>query len=339
MASTATKEPRSRYVDYEPTGKNIVLTQNDIDILLLLQDIPYLPSTYLGELLGYTATVTETKTGTAIRYEGLRKRLRDLRKELGLLQVPLKSWPKKGDTDKPAVYQLALKGKAELKARGLSKPSMRLTNDFAHDMDTCLVAAQLRLFMQKYPKLRLLDANDILAFKNCPVATRRSTDPFKIPVVYWYRETRIKDAFKRHDWPPFAIAAGGNSLKFSGIELDRDSEGLFSASDDRASIERHISKILALLDTGYKLHFGDPRFWVLIFTINQQRADAIKQLIYDLTKGKGSKHILIGTVQDWEDPRPLPAPSPDLFERDLMRAYPMPFNLLHALGLKGKRAD
>ena len=45
MASTSLKEPRSRYVDYAPTGKNIVLTQNDIDILLLLQDIPYLPST------------------------------------------------------------------------------------------------------------------------------------------------------------------------------------------------------------------------------------------------------------------------------------------------------
>ena len=45
-------------------------------------------------------------------------------------------------------------------------------------------------------------------------------------------------------------------------------------------VRRAASRVtgLALLDTGYQRHFGDHRFWILLFTINQQRAEAIKQV-------------------------------------------------------------
>jgi len=97
---------RSRFADYVPTNAAVRLTQDDIRLFQLLQDIPYLALPYIGELLGHNAALVERKGRLIVRYEYLRQPLRRLRKDGGYLQVPAASWPRKGDIDRPAVYQL-----------------------------------------------------------------------------------------------------------------------------------------------------------------------------------------------------------------------------------------
>jgi hypothetical protein len=137
--------PRSRFVDYAPSGMPVVVGERDIAILALLQDFPYLSVPYIGELLGYEKQAVIQNSSTLTRYPYLRKRLTRLRKDGGYIKCPAESWRAANSRYRPAVYGLTAKGKALLRERGLHRASMRLGNDFAHDFGTCLVLASFRI--------------------------------------------------------------------------------------------------------------------------------------------------------------------------------------------------
>lgn len=296
---------RSRFVDYAPIPDSppLFLHQRDIELFALLQEFPYLPLPYIGELLGYDRKTYLQDGRPVVRYPSLRQRLARLRKDGGYLKCPAESWQAANARYKPAVYALTQKAKDELKRRGLYRPSIKLGNDFAHDFGSCLVPASFKLGVQANPRLRYIDAREIMAHPKCPEETKDAPEPFVIPITYFHRNIRI-ETHKEHDWQPFGVAyqlEDGKERKilFPGHEFDRDSEGNESPNPKRSSLERHLRIILALLDHGYEKHFGTGRFFVPFITIGEPRMRSAIRTVLKLTDGKGSKHILFKYVDDF----------------------------------------
>lgn len=319
----------------EALKPNVVLQPRDIDIFLALQQFPYLSQHYIGELLGFKRTVYERDGFKLIRYETLRRRLRYLRLA-GYLRIHPDSKPRKGAKDRPRAYMLTIEGKNALRERGLYKQAYRLSSSFNHDFGSCLIVASMKLGVQKNPKLRLIEAPEIIAHPTCPPTTRDMIDPFALPMK--------NDKVKKHDWPAWGIGyqyADGKERKifFPGHEFDCDSEGLKAADKDRSSIEHHFRNILELLDGGYKAHFGIPSMYPLIVATSPERMHKMMALLLDMTKGKGSEKILFDYMDDYTNDGPFPPATDFMLTRPKQRAGYPPLDILELLGAKEKTAS
>lgn len=326
---------RSRFVDYAPHGRTISLHQGDIDLFLLLQEFPYLPLPYIGELLGSSKKIYQQDGKQIIRYPSLRARLSRLRKDGGYLRCPEKSWRAANSRYRPAVYMLTAKAKEELRQRGLAKRSLKLSNEFAHDLGTCLVSASFKLGVREDPTLRFINAAEIVEHPACPSTTREAIEPFVMPVSYRHRNVRVEGR-KEHDWPPFGVAlklGNGRERKIllAGIEFDRRTEPLETSDVQRASLMRHLLSILALLDCGYERHFGTGRFFVPIVTIGEVRMRSVSHLLLKLTDGQGSKHILFKHVDDFASFANFPPATGHMLTVPWERAGHPPLSVVDAL--------
>ena len=306
---------------------NVVLQQRDIDIFLTLQEFPYLNQHYIGELLGFKRTTAIQNGITIVRYEVLRRRLRALRLA-GYLRIHPDSKPRKGAKDRPRAYMLTILGKNALKERRLYKPTYRLSSSFNHDFGSCLIVASMKLGVQKNPKLRLIEASEIINHPSCPQTTRDAEEPFSLPLK--------NEKVKKHDWAPWGIGFAYADRKerkifFPGHEFDCDSEGLRSDNRDRSSIEHHLRNILELLDGGYKAHFGVPSLYPLIVATSPERMQKMIALLLELTKGKGSEKILFDYMDDYTNDGQFPPATDFMFTRSKQRAGYPPFDILQAL--------
>jgi len=331
---------RPRFVDYAPSNTNVILHQGDINIFLLLQEFPYLPLPFIGELLGHPSKVYLENGKQIVRYDALRRRLRRLRKDGGYLRCPKESWNAANTRYRPAVYALTPKAKELLKERGLYLPSFRLGNDFAHDFGSCLIPASFNIGVRAHPDLRIIAPKEILDHPACPPGTRAAAEPFTIPVSYYHRNQRIETQ-KKHDWSPWGIGLklpNGKERRmfFFGHEFDRDTEPLEAHDTERSSMMRHLLSILALLDGGYTQHFGLPRGYIPIVTIGETRMRSIMKLLLKLTDGQGSKHILFKYVDDFSSFAPFPPATGHMLTTPWERVGFEPFDILAELGAKEK---
>jgi hypothetical protein len=294
---------RSRFVDFAPSDAGLSLTQGDVKLLSLLQEYPYLPLPYIGELLGASRKVYAESGKEIVRYPSLRARVGRLRKDGGYLRCPPQSWQAANSRYRPAVYALTPKAKALLQSHETGLSSIRLGNDFAHDLGCCLVAASFKLAVQHDERLRFIPFREILDHPACPETTRDAQDPLSIPVSYIHGSEHVTAA-KAHDWAPWGIGLrleNGRERRifFPGHEFDRSSEPLETADPRRSSIIRHLLGILALLEGGYRKHFGLPAVFVPFVTIGEGRMRSIMRLLLKLTGGVGSKYILFKYVDDF----------------------------------------
>lgn len=332
---------RSRFVDLAPSGLPLEITERDVAILKLFLEFPYLSVPYIGELLGHRARPTACGDKTVIRYPYLRKRLTRLRKDGGYLTCPAESWRAANSRYRPAVYALAAKGKALLRQHGLHNTASGLGNDFAHAFGTCLVVASFRIAIRQRPFLRFITHREILDHPACPEKTRAESEPLSIPVRFEYRgrsgATVPADTHKKHDWTPFGIARAlgdGRERKifFAGLEFDRRTEPLETDRADRASVTRHLQAILALLNDGYRQHFGLPSVYVPIVTTGQARKQSIQRLLLKLTGGHGSERILLKSTTDVSSWEALPPATGHTLSTPWERAGHPPFDILNVLG-------
>ena len=119
---------------------------------------------------------------------------------------------------------------------------------------------------------------------------------------------------------------------FFGHEFDRDSEPLTSGDIERSSMVRHLLSILALLDGGYKSHFGIPSGYVPIVTIGRGRMESIMRLLLKLTDGKGSRHILFKRIDDFSSYASFPPATGHMLTEPWQRAGHEPLDILKEIG-------
>ena len=326
--------PRSRFVDFQPSARPVALTAGDLNLFRLLGEFPYVPLPHLGELVGASRKTYVQGGREIVRYPSLRARLARLRKDGGYLRCPSQSWQAANARYRPAVYALTPKARSLALAEG--PPSIRLTNDFAHDLGCCIVAASFRIGVLQDPNLRFISSREILDHPACPAATRTAADPLAIPVSYQHGAETVTGT-KTHDWSPWGIGrkrADGRERRifFPGHEFDRSTEPLETSDARRSSIVRHLLSILALLDGGYRKHFGLPAVFVPIVTIGECRMRSMMRLLLKLTDGRGSRHILFKHVADFASYAPFPPATGHMLTEPWERVGHTPFSILDALG-------
>lgn len=325
---------RSRFVDFQPSPTPVVLTKSDLKLFSLLQEYPYLPLPYIGELLGASRKTYVQDGHEIVRYPSLRARLARLRKDGGYLRCPPQSWQAANARYRSAVYALTSKAKSVLAVEG--PPSIRLGNDFAHDLGCCLIAASFKIAVTQDTNLRFISYREILDHPACPDTTREAADPLAIPVSYRHGSELVTGT-KVHDWSPWGIGlklADGRERRifFPGHEFDRGSEPLETADPRRSSVVRHLLSILALLDDGYRKHFGLPAVFVPIVTIGEARMRSMMRLLLKLTDGRGSRHILFKHIDDFASYAPFPPATGHMLTEPWERAGHDPYSIGSALG-------
>jgi hypothetical protein len=318
-----------------------LITDNDVNVFLVLQEFPCLPLHFIAALLGKEPSTYQHKNGDSrTRYQYFRNRLAELRRA-GYIKVLKNLRPRKGQKNRYDVYALDVKGRQELDARRLARPSMRLTNNSNHDLGSYLIAASFKLATMEDDRLGYILPQAIIDHKDCPPATKADAFPFIIPVKYWHRD-RYVGTSKKHDYWPIGITFSTPTRKTRiriNIEYDRDTEGRESADAERSSMERHLRMILALLDDGYyKKHFGIPSFYVAIVSTTRERAEAWRQTLLTITKGKGHHLILFGVEPDWDTTQEYPKPDGHMLAQVWKRAGYTDLNMLEELGVHEKRA-
>lgn len=305
----------------------LTITKNDLDIFAVLQEFPCLSLPFIAELLGKTPCVYPRPDGRVIvRYQYLRARLTVLR-EAGYLEVVEPVRPHVGQKNRHNVYALTAKARKLLPNEPLR---MRRTNNPHHDLGSCFIAASFKLGVIADERLTYITPLEVLSHEYCPVVTREADHPFTIPVRYWHGKY-IKTT-KRHDWRPFGISYGGKKLLFAGIEFDRDNEGNESEDPERSSVEHHLRTILALLDTGYKKHFGTAKFFVPIVTTGP--IERWISTLNKLTESKGAERILFRHLSDWETAEVFPPATGHMLTGEWHRAGHPPLDLMELLGAK-----
>src|SRR5690606_2093782 len=139
-------------------------------VLQLLNRYRYLPSNYIGALLGM-----EGKYYQDILYK--------LRRRAGMVECPNASWAAANARYRPAVYALTEKGEQELKDRAPWTPVPKTGHEFNHELGVCLIRASFELGAREHG-LEVMGPQQILAHPKCPTATRHAKSPWSIPIAF-----------------------------------------------------------------------------------------------------------------------------------------------------------
>jgi len=232
---------------------------------------------------------------------------------------------------RPLIYELAPKGWALLRERGVELRHARTPANFAHELMTCQLMASFELGARN-SGARLITWLDILQSRSLPETTRQSPKPYHIPVVV----TIEGQALATHvaaDGQPFGIAranAAGTSFFFCpGIETDCGTEPIDASDFQRSSLAKKFVLYFAVEEQGiHRSHFGFPNLYVPIVTTTTARLTSMMKLLERVTGGAGSRHLLFKTfpaLTSSEKPRP---PSGHILTEDWQRVGHPPFNFL-----------
>ncbi len=323
---------RASRFDNTVIGGNFKITQIDLDVLQLLQHYDYLPSKWIGALLGMEGHY----------YQDV---LKKLRKQAGLIY-----WPASGMFTnalyQQAVYALTIKGRAYLKERGVSHPRPKgKKRELVHDLGAALFEASLVIGAKQHG-IELITEADMLAHPNCPPATHKKEDPFLMHTTFDYTppkhgrtvtlEKRVKS--DGHFIGFATKLAGGKrrSLIFPGFEIDRGTEPHEPEDYDRAFVAEKFLAFRQLLSEGaYVKQFGFPAGNHIspIISFSETEQHNLMALLARLTNNRGSKAFIFQVLPDFAHLETIPDPSGYYLTAPYKRVGHPDFCLLEELGL------
>jgi hypothetical protein len=213
-------------------------------------------------------------------------------------------------------------------------PAPRNTGIFAHEAMVCSVMAALELGARLTPGTQFLSCETLRVARTPPASSVPLPAPISISLSHRGRALKFQ---LRPDGQPFAIAHRSNegrtrTLYFPGVEVDRHTEPLAPADLERSSILRKILGYREIVATSaYREHFGFPNMLVPIVTVNAAHMEHMRQLILELTNGKGASYLLLKTVPDFTHPDLALQPDAALFQEPWQRAGHPPLDLCREL--------
>lgn len=252
---------RSRFLNFAPTGKKIVVSHNDQRIFKLLRKYRWLPSNWIVSLLD-------------LYPDWGKKRLRDLRKELGLVFCPKSSWGMDAKTQH-AVYGLT--PKCEL----LYGEALKFGNHIKHDLLACLAMASFEVGC-KQNSLTLIDWDKLKEREACtsqnwflPLQGNRKLEP---------------------DWPPFALKYNDKAFYIYGVEVDRDTESL--KGEAHKTITRMFEDYYDLLGSRAYEAIGLKRPLIPIITTSATRMDDMMATLKLVAGERSTSAFIFCTIPD-----------------------------------------
>lgn len=242
------------------SGKRIVLTDRDVEILRWLYRYRYLRS---PQLISFLKPKSEKR---------FIERLGDLFHETGLIDRPKAQWRHFDARCTPVIYELSNKGLAFLESRNqlpqrattLSRRSRSGTNiQFDHAMmivDTLVEIEQTTLATTNQ---RFVCVDEILT--RAPDTTKTAPNPLSVPVTIQPNATfpKLKSPMDTHIIPDALYGIeylnGGEKLyRFWALECENTNPN-WRSSLSKSSLARKRAAYDALIKSGgYKKHWGIP---------------------------------------------------------------------------------
>jgi len=260
---------RSRF-KRTPTGKRMVPTARDVEILRWLYRYRYLSATQLIDIL---------QPRSEKRFI---ERLGDLFHETGLIDRPPAQWRGFDARFRSIFYELSPKGiryladRAALPARATTL-SRRAHNGRAVQFDhaTMIVDALLSVELETrdHPDQRFVPVDEILA--RAPENTRQARNPLAVPVTIEPRKDRpdIRQPWHPHIIPDALygieyLIDGERRYRFWALECENTTP-LYRAASHRSSIARKEAAYEALISSrNYRTHWGIPNLRLRHVTAN-----------------------------------------------------------------------
>lgn len=253
------------------TGKQLALTERDMEIFRTLRRYRYLRSTYLHAFVGGASE------------KRFVERLGDLFHE-GYLDRPAEQWRFANARCMPVVHELA---KGGVEAAGAASEMEAVTwfrggphRQFEHTLMVCEVLASMELATLGRSDIRFIPWHEILA--KAPEATRLSAKPYLLSAANG--EAVVPDALfgleYRND--------GRKAYRFFALEADRGTMPIARAANTGTSILAKLEVYRSILAQEiYRSRLGIPNLLVLTATTGEaRRAEIVERCAGLLPDGR-----------------------------------------------------
>lgn len=207
----------------------------------------------------------------------------------------------------PLTFRLSEKGLKELRRLNLTdRNKLDNISQFAHQLATSEVMADIEIEVRKHPHLRLLSKEDLLS--RAPQATRDSKYPFSIPVDISYGKMHEHTHYVADGW--FGIEyTESKSVRWFALEINHGSNVRANNLTDAS----HLKKFLCLIalraqhptktSATFQSHFGIKAPVIGLFVqADRSVTENSKGLLGELTAGKGNRSIVFKTIPAFYSP-------------------------------------
>jgi hypothetical protein len=319
----ATRQERDR-LERKPKKFYGRLEQGSLNILLTLNDFEYLRSSWLYEFCG--ATVTKGTFQNKLTYLF----------DIGLIERPKQQTHQDGFRSSPLIYRLTQEGRNYLRNRGIAVYQTALKEGpLPHNLLACEVMANIKLAVDKTPRLRFIFKHEILA--RAPQSTREAKNPFAIgPITIAHKKERAKTHYVADGWfgIEYTELDGKKSYRFFAVEINNYSD-VRRTELDKAS---HLRKFLSLLELRRGNFFIDylgikaPVYGIFVQTEEHVTLDSMKLLRDELMAGEDGRYFLFDTIPTFQFEQETAQPDGRAFFKPWRRVVGGDFNI----GLTGK---
>ena len=258
---------RSRFLRAR-TGKNINITDRDVEIMRWLYRYRYLRAPHLISFLHPRSV------------KRFIERLGDLYHETGLIDRPKSQWLHFDARCTPVIYELSAKGQAFLESRNVQpQRATTLTRrkrsgsniQFDHAMMIVDSLVDIELAAIANQDHRFVSVDEILA--RAPESTKAAPNPLSVPVTIQPSFTfpDIKSPWDTHIIPDALygieyLIDGEKRYRFWALECENTGPG-WRSSPCKSSLARKRAAYNSLIKSGeYKKHWGIPNLKLHVVT-------------------------------------------------------------------------
>lgn len=217
---------------------------------------------------------------------------------------------------RPIIYELDSNGEQALRNHGRYDPAQAVAwlrrgreghVTLPHSVMICEALASIELGIREKPELRFIPWSEIHAAM--PEKVRTSQFSHCLPANISHKFGRETHHSKKALMPDAVFGIEyPTGVRFFALECDRDHEPLKRSNLNQTS---YLRKILQYQDVAtnrtFKKHWGLPNLLVLNLTTSELHKNKIKDLVLELTEGKGASYLLFKTMPSLGDFQVAPA--------------------------------
>lgn len=296
------------------------LQARDLAVLRLLNRYPVLRSTWLYALTGGAGDETWFKKRLGLLFHGATANGETFGP---FLDRPVQQKDAHNARYQPSFYCLAVPGERHLMSLGDTVHQARefirngrvgKIRQFAHTVATCDVLADIEHGVSKWPSLRFINSDEILAA--APRATREAKNPFAIPVTishdFGKREALLDTHYVADGWFGIEHTFPNGSVQRSYFALEINHGDNVRANNLKDAT--HLRKMLSLRAIRRKQlsvsHFGIKTPITALFVQSDKSVTENSMgLLRELSEGQGSAFFAFKTISHFKNQERAPLPN------------------------------
>lgn len=321
-----------------PSGKRIVLTARDIEILKILKRYRFLRSTTIWQLL------PEELRGRS--FKRFQDRLTDLFHET---YTPYGGayldWPTQQRQSFDARYSPSIYGLSPIGEAALDEPGIELDNvtdlgcsdkrssdkDFAHMLMICDTLASIEIGTRRTANIRFIPWFEIL--RKAPPARRQLGGPLTLPVRISHRFVSNRQFHQeKFNLMPDGLfgleyqqASGEKLYRFFALEAERRNRVHTNSLKGSSYLKKILAYQYVLENRIFESHLGLPNLLILTVTPNAARIQTMKEALTDVYGPGGCANFLFQAIPVHGETCRSYNGFPDLFSEPWERARHGPF--------------